>query len=712
MLSEGKTVSIIMPVYNTAEFLENSIKTVLNQTHSDLELIIVNDGSTDNSVEIIKKYKNDSRITLITNEKRYGVGYSRNIGMYQANGRYIYFMDSDDYIDSRTIELLVNNIKNSNFIKGKVKNTDFSKAISIIFDGLFTPKLYMDDKYRLIKNRSCLNCLIRTDFIREKNLLFNEEVEAYSDLSFMIPLLKNVNTALYLKEAVYFRRKRNDPISNPSISQYSPENLIMNYLKMQLMLRNLYKDDQLINEYLNKDLLNYYRKKIISYFKLEDSIDNIYHKLVEVFRKIDSNTVKDQDWILRREIKYVQKDNIHKYKSVNKQHRFLRDLKQGVKSKRKFNILIYEKIFLKLKMKEDLVFFESFLGKSYSDNPKHIYEYMVNNDMKYTYVWSFREDKKMQNNTTTVKRFSLKYFYYLARAKYWISNARLPKYLVKRDGNVYLQTWHGTPLKTLVFDVNEIHSADPKHKESFYYQSRRWDYLNSPNQYSSDIFRSAFKYDKEMLEFGYPRNDILYTKNNEKDINMLKDKIGIPKGKEVILYAPTWRDDEFFSRGNYKFSLHLDLKKMQEKFGDTHILMLRTHYHIANSIDVSEFEGFVYDRSKYDDIAELYLVSDMLITDYSSVFFDYAHLKRPILFYTYDLEKYRDDLRGFYFDMEKEVPGPLLRTTDEVINSVENIDDINTKYSHTYQKFYDKFCQWDDGRASEKTVKTVFNKNS
>ncbi|WP_424475203.1 bifunctional glycosyltransferase/CDP-glycerol:glycerophosphate glycerophosphotransferase [Oceanobacillus kimchii] len=709
MLKMGK-VSIIMPVFNTGEYLAESIESVLSQTYKNIELIIINDNSSDESEYILNNYTNDNRVSIYHNSNNQGVASCRNKGIQYASGDYVYFMDSDDFLDFRTIELLVNNIKNNIMIKGKVKNTNFSKAMAIIFDGLIQPKLYNENKYNLLKNRSCLNCLIELDFIKKNDVTFDETITAYTDLTFMVPLLRKLDQVLYLKEAIYFKRKRNDPINNPSISQYDTSNLIEDYLYSNESMRE--DIDKLTNEFLDKDLLNFYRKDIIAYFKEDKNIDKYYNRLQNMLKKIDSETLNEYDWFFKREISRIKSGNKKNYKRINKQHRFFRDFKQAFKTKRKFYIFIYEYVFLKLKMKEDIVFLESFLGKSYSDNPKHIYEYMINNNMNYKYVWSVREKKDIPGNPMQVERFSLRYFYYLAKAKYWVSNARLPKYLTKREGNVYLQTWHGTPLKTLVFDIKEIHSADPKHKESFYDESRKWDYLNSPNQYSSDIFRSAFKYDKEMLEFGYPRNDILYTKNNEKDINMLKDKIGIPKGKEVILYAPTWRDDEFFSRGNYKFSLHLDLKKMQEKFGDTHILMLRTHYHIANSIDVSEFEGFVYDRSKYDDIAELYLVSDMLITDYSSVFFDYAHLKRPILFYTYDLEKYRDDLRGFYFDMEKEVPGPLLRTTDEVINSVENIDDINTKYSHTYQKFYDKFCQWDDGRASEKTVNTVFNKNS
>ncbi|MBO1910182.1 CDP-glycerol glycerophosphotransferase family protein, partial [Microvirga sp. 3-52] len=357
-------------------------------------------------------------------------------------------------------------------------------------------------------------------------------------------------------------------------------------------------------------------------------------------------------YLTKKEIKAIQTGNLIHYKKVNLKHQRLRNLKTALKGRRRLYIQLYRSLFMKMPLKKKTVVFESFLGKSYSDSPKYIYEYMIENKMDYNYVWIFNEKKNIPGNASQVKRFSLKYFYYLARAKYWVSNSRLPITLNKREGNVYLQTWHGTPLKQLVFDMVDVYSADPKYKSNFYRQSRRWDYLSSPNAYSSAIFRSAFKYDKEMLEFGYPRNDILYTKNNPDNINELKVSMRIPTDKKVVLYAPTWRDDEFYSAGKYKFTLQLELDKLQAELGDDYIVLLRMHYFIANQLDISEYSGFVYDFSSYDDIAELYLVSDVLITDYSSVFFDFANLKRPILFYTYDLENYRDKLRGFYLDIE------------------------------------------------------------
>src|SRR5699024_3040004 len=198
-------------------------------------------------------------------------------------------------------------------------------------------------------------------------------------------------------------------------------------------------------------------------------------------------------------------------------------------------------------------------------------------------------------------------------------------------------------------DVNDKKSSsDPKYKENFYRQSRRWDYMNAANEFSAKIFRRTFLFENTMLKLGYPRNDILYNKNNSEDIMKLKKKFNLPTNKKIILYAPTWRDDGHVAKGKYNFSLELDLKAMQEKLGSEYIVILRMHYLISEKIDLSDINEFAFNLSDHPDIGELYLISDILITDYSSVFFDYANLKRPILFYTYDLEKYRDELRGFY----------------------------------------------------------------
>jgi CDP-glycerol glycerophosphotransferase len=361
-------------------------------------------------------------------------------------------------------------------------------------------------------------------------------------------------------------------------------------------------------------------------------------------------------------------------------------------------------------MKNNYVFFESFFGKSYSDSPKYIYEYLAKNyPGKYKCVWVIdKKNTQIPYPHTKVKRFSIRYAYYLARSKYYVLNVRQPGWTRKRKGNVFLETWHGTPLKRLGFDLEDISSATPQYKQQMYKQSRVWDYFIAANQYSSEIFRRCFMFDKKMLETGYPRNDIMHYENKDQIAKELRNKLGIPMDKKTILYAPTWRDDEYYTKGQYKFTLKLDLNLLKEKLGDEYVILLRTHYYIADSLDITGLEGFAYNLSKYDDISELYLISDMLITDYSSVFFDYANLKRPMLFFPYDLEKYRDVLRGFYIDIEEELPGPLLFTTEEIISAILNIKKINQDYKEKYAQFYEKFCSWEDGQASRKVVNEVF----
>jgi len=286
---------------------------------------------------------------------------------------------------------------------------------------------------------------------------------------------------------------------------------------------------------------------------------------------------------------------------------------------------------------------------------------------------------------------------------------RQPIWMHRREGSVMLETWHGTPLKKLVFDMDDVHSANPKYKETVFKQTRGWDYLISDNPFSTDTFQSCFLFDREkIIETGYPANDPMYAPNREELANKIRKKLSIPENKKVILYAPTWRDDQFYDKGQYGFDLDLDINRLKKEFGEEYVLLLRLHYFIVDQLDLSQYGDFTRDGSSYDDITDLYLISDILITDYSSVFFDYANLKRPILYYTYDIEKYRDVLRGFYLDMEKDLPGPLLLTNDDVVDAIKNIEQIAEQYKDRYEEFYNRFCCVDDGFASKRVVEKVF----
>lgn len=370
----------------------------------------------------------------------------------------------------------------------------------------------------------------------------------------------------------------------------------------------------------------------------------------------------------------------------------------------------------KLPGNNKLIIFESFHGRQYSDSPRAIYEYMKEAHPEYQLYWA--ADRRYLNifqekNLPHVKRLSLKWIFLMARAKYWVINTRLPLWIKKPKQTVYLQTWHGTPLKKLGVDIDDVKmpgTDTDNYKQNFVFEAGKWDYLVSPNSYSTDIFKRAFQFKKDVLETGYPRNDYLINNNKPEEIQKVKQRLGITVDKKVILYAPTWRDNQFYEKGKYKFNIELNLQHLKDEFGDTYVILLRMHYLVAESLNLEGYESFVKDFSEYEDIRELYLVSDILITDYSSVFFDYANLNRPILFFVYDLEDYRDNLRGFYLDFENKAPGPLVRTTEEIIQEIKAIEQNGFKTNQKFNRFYQEFCYLEDGKATKRVVSNILFK--
>lgn len=362
-----------------------------------------------------------------------------------------------------------------------------------------------------------------------------------------------------------------------------------------------------------------------------------------------------------------------------------------------------------LPKKENLVIFESFHAKQYSDSPRAIYEYMKEHYPDFQLVWSV--DKQAiplfeRFGVPYIRRFSLRWFLEFPRAKYWVNNVRLPNWMPKPDETVYIQTWHGTPLKKLGTDIEEIHmpgTDTDSYKQNFVLEAGKWDYLVSPNAYSTEIFTRAFEYGGKVIESGYPRNDVL---SNYSDtlLSSIKKDLGIPEEKKVMLYAPTWRDNEFYQKGKYRFEFQFDLERWKREFGDEWVLLSRMHYLVAENFDFTAHEGIVYDVSTYPDIRDLYLVSDLLITDYSSVFFDYAVLNRPIVFFMYDLENYRDQLRGFYIDIENDAPGPIVQTEADLFAAIHELKDTDIRSHPQFNAFRNKFSSLEDGHAAQRVV--------
>lgn len=377
--------------------------------------------------------------------------------------------------------------------------------------------------------------------------------------------------------------------------------------------------------------------------------------------------------------------------------------------------LVYRLTYRMIPCDKKTILFISFHGRGYSDNPKAIYEYLQTQNKDFKYVWAIKHYKKKKieiEGAKVIEYFSIPYFYYLARSKYWVVNCKLPTYVLKKPSQIYLQTWHGTPLKRLAHDIvldnkdttfyRSKMSAEEMY-ETYDVDVAKYNYMISPNPYSTKVFESAFQINRErLIETGYPRNDILVNTTKEQ-IDHLKTKLGLPKDKKIILYAPTWRDNSYVTQG-YTFKLQVDFKKWQEALGDEYVVIFKPHYLIINDFDIQQFTGFVFEASATSDIADLYLVSDLLITDYSSVFFDYAILNRPMYFYMFDLEQYASELRGFYFDIYETLPGPIVENEEDLLTHLK-------QQTFDYQKlalFNQQFNQWHDGNCSQKVCDILF----
>lgn len=361
------------------------------------------------------------------------------------------------------------------------------------------------------------------------------------------------------------------------------------------------------------------------------------------------------------------------------------------------------------------VLFIAFHGRGYTDNPRSIYEYMIQQERfkDYHFIWAIKNHKQKNIDIPgahIIEYFSIPYFFYLARSHYWVVNCKLPMYVLKKKNQVYLQTWHGTPLKKLAYDI-EVPEGTTFYRsgmnkemmhETYRQDVEKYNYMISPSAFTTEVFQSAFRINKErLIETGYPRNDLLSCYSQE-DVLKTKKALGIPLDKKVLLYAPTWRDNSYVTKG-YTFKLEVHFEKWQKALQDDYVVIFKPHYLIVNDFDIDQFKDFVYFVPPEEDIRNLYIISDALITDYSSVFFDYAILNRPIYFYMYDLESYRDELRGFYLDIYQDLPGKIIEDENDLLEEMKKPFD--------YEKlalFNQRFNNHEDGFASQRVVDIIF----
>ena len=368
------------------------------------------------------------------------------------------------------------------------------------------------------------------------------------------------------------------------------------------------------------------------------------------------------------------------------------------------------RLFQRLPVQPGLAVFESHMGRQYSDSPRYIYEAAVQAGIRrlgLTPVWSHarRNPTAFPTAARLVLRGSWRYYWSLARAEFWVDNQGLPRHFTRRRETTYIQTWHGTPLKRMGFDSPALERASAATRREHKAMMRRWSALLVPSEYFVETFVASYGYQGRLVRHGLPRNDALVRGVDPEWLLGKKRELDLPDDRRLVLYAPTFRDRA--RRLGRSFEMPFKLEVLQRELGEDFFLMLRTHYLDAYKL-TDRYRSFATDLSRHHDVTELLLVADVLVTDYSSVMFDFANTGRPMVFYTHDYQDYTRDERGTYVDLRDIAPGPMVADTAGLVAALRDVDASHASHSDRYDAFRARFCEYETGHAAEHVVKEFF----
>ncbi len=328
-----------------------------------------------------------------------------------------------------------------------------------------------------------------------------------------------------------------------------------------------------------------------------------------------------------------------------------------------------------------LILFNSFGGRKFNDSPKVLFDAMLVDSRfaGYQFVWAFEEPEKFDvSGANCIKIDSPEYFKTALKAKVWISSVNIERGLhFKKRSTIYINTWHGAGTKL-------IGNACNGRKD---YNFSAVDIMLVQSNFERTIFERDFICNPDAIRVvGFPRNDELFHITDEKRIELRK-QFGIPEGKKVLLYAPTWRDSKDGGL-SYEFIPPIHMEKWKTALSDKHVMLFRMHT-FTTKFEMT-YDEFARDVSGYEDLNHILAITDVLITDYSTIVYDSAIAGVPFICFGFDYETYKDE-RGFYYDLNDVYPGGVLKTEDQVIERIAEVE--NGADKEKYQAFRDQYIE-------------------
>lgn len=682
-------VSVVVPIYNVEKYLDRCVKSLLNQTLKEIEIILVNDGSPDNSQDIINHYANlypDKIVPLI--KENGGLSDARNYGIPYAKGEYISFVDSDDYVDKTFLEKMYNqaiSTKSDIVVCGYYAVNEITGTYKHLQKGnidIFDNSLF--DSPTLLHNNApyAWNKIYHRSLFEKNNILFPKGW-IWEDIPTIYPLMACANKITKVDQPlIYYILKREGSITGT----YSRKMLQL-FQSLEL-LNNRFKDlgyfEKFYNEllFINMKHILLRFKEFIKYrdYKMKfQFVKNGFDHLNNFFPDWKSNgyyfTIYDVNKPFRQ---FRYKSKIYWYCYIltpNFIHKITRKLSSLIRKIKnvfsKTNLVKYTYAYFSKhkKVNNNMILFESFHGSTLSDSPFYMMKDLLNNNNKFQIYFTTNDYKKHKQmidyynyDINLVELGSIQYAKVLATSKYLINNVSFPPYFIRRNEQKYLNTWHGTPLKTLGKKMSQG-IEDMSNMQRNFLQSTD---LLFPNEFTMAHMMEDYNlyelFTGNAIISGYPRNSIF--KDKQMGINIRKEFNLVDK--EVFAYMPTWRGTQSNVAKNelYAKEVQIILDRIDKSLNDNQVLYVNLHSLVKDYVSIKKYDH-IFSFPNIDNYEFLNCV-DILISDYSSVFFDFSITKKPIVLFMYDYDSYMKD-RGTYIDVDS-LPFVKIYNLDDLVN--------------------------------------------
>ena len=694
-------VSIIIPMYNAEQYIEECLQSIFDQTYKNYEIIIVSDGSTDSSEKIVSDLvKKSNLINLkLLKQKNQGQGKARNYGLREASGEFVAFIDADDMIKPKFLEDLVNIITKDgsdiaicDWIYLNPKNELFYQNKNS-FMGY--PILTGKDTLKVLESRVyfTVNKIYRRKFLLENEIFYGEGY-IYEDVEFYVDSIINSSKISIIHNPYYLVRV--NPFSTTKTNYRTMKHYEDFVKSVKATIKKMQKNNvhnyyvyryfiERTNVYANNRVPKKYRKGLVKEILeiVSSEVSNINFENIKI---------RKRDRILFEKV--IPNKNEYLFLLIFDVSKFIRKRKKIMSIakfiiKRKFSIneinrkikMIYYKNQLKKPLLKDTTTFMGF-NNNYTGNSKALFDSTVNYEGKFFFI------SNNKSNHNFVKPNTFKFYKLLARSQNIVLETWQPSWYVKRKGTTWVQLWHGSTIKKILFDSNEKEFVinNPRFKFEKFNSVKKWDFLISDSYYFKDMFVSGFLIDKKRIRaFGYPRVEYLHRNNDTEKIEKLKKQFGIPNDKKIVFYAPTWRDYSINIATTEDYFLEFDSLINDKKLKNYFFIFKNHPFKDKKNFD-SKFKENILILDEKVETQDLILVSDLLITDYSSILFDHLSLGKPILLYTKDFEIYTE-YRGLYNDVWDDLKSNACFSMEELIEKLRNEKTILNNINYLKEKY-------------------------